>query len=406
MKKQILFLLALSIISFVSDAQKKEENALSYSEFLNDPYKIPNLEIKLSPMWMSYSQLNTMLLGWGATTEFTFANRILLDLNYQSTYTKKFLNSNYPGSFFSTSTPINYDYTHKNESSLSITQDIKGYYQFEAGISIIFNDKVRVSKDAVVLHSSQSNLGTVTVINQDVTYVDSKIRRRWSTRIGYQLNRDVIDLYNIKDMVGDENYFVDDEGNKFYGDGIGYVDVNYNLYDADYSSYNYTEADDSYSDYQGWATNLSAGVISFGLSRDVVKNFVIDVEGYGKRGNQRISKLFFDVLYAASITVDPIVFFKSNPDGIVTGEEMGTTTKEYQLATEGENSLETNNLGFRIGYETHGISPTKIIPWAEQDEYTRYVNLGYKGELGYKPGIKGKGFYMTIGIYLAINGKI
>lgn len=406
MKKQILFLLTLSIIYFVSPAQKKEEFPLSYLEILNNPYKIPNFELKISPLWMGMSQTNLILVGWGATTNLTFANRVLLDLNYQSTFTKKFLSNNYPESFLSNRNPINYDYTHKNESSISITQNIKGYYQFEAGISIIFNDKVRVSKDVVILHASQSNSGNVTVVNQDVRYVDSKIRRRWSIRIGYQLNNDVIDLYNIKDLIGDENYFIDTEGNKFYGDGIGYVDVDYSLYDANYSSYDYTEATEDYSDYRGWVTNLSTSVISIGLSREVIKNFVIDVEGFGKRGNQKISKLFFDVLYAPDITVDPIIFFKSNPEGIVTGEEMGTTTREYNLATNGENSLKTNNLGFRIGYETRGISPTKIIPWSEQDEYTRYVNIGYKGEVGYNPGIKGKGLYMNIGLYLVINGKI
>jgi len=405
MKNKLFTLIIILSINLMGVAQE-DDNKGKYTELLNDPYKIPNVEIMISPFWMSMSQSNLMQGGWSAGTNISFGKIIQLDANYATTYTKKYLNINYPGGLFSTRKAINLDYQHKNNSSYSVSQDLKRNFQFDAGISFVFNDKERISKDRVTLHQSQYTTGNMNVINATVTYVDTKIRKRWLGRLGFQMTNSILELSNLTDMMDDENYYMDDEGNRLYFRGIKYADVAYDEseYDPIYGPIMTDASDELYAEINGWVTNISTKTVAIGFSREVIRNLVIDVDDFGKRGNQKISKFYFDVLIA-KVDVDDIVFFNSNPEGIETGEEMGTEIRNYKIAGTGEHRLETNPLGFRVGYETHGISPTKIIPWAEQDEYTRFVNMGYKTELGWNPGIKGKGFYFNMGIFFVINGK-
>ncbi len=404
MKKQLFLSLILSTLYFTVFSQNKN-NEGNYSEILNDPYTIPNFEIMVSPIWIGYSQQNMMTLGWGIGTELSLGKKFLFNGNYNSTYTKNFINYNYPENFSSTRKPINYKYTHKNHSAYSLSQDLKSYYSIQLGIGFIFNDKVRESKDKITLHSNQTRIGTSNIINEEVTYVNTKMRRRWSIRCGYQQTKDLIDLYNLTDMINENNYFIDDEGNQLLGDGIKYSDVEYNQNaDPIYGRTDYTKAEQTYGDHRGWISNITSQIVNIGISREVIRNIIIDVDNFGKRGNQQINKLYLDLLFA-DIDVDKIVFFNSNPEGYIDGEEMGTELKEYDIVGTGSHKLEINNFGFRFGFESRGISPTKILPWAQQNEITRYVNLGYKTEIGIQPGIKGKGFYINLGLFLSFNNR-
>ncbi len=162
---------------------------------------------------------------------------------------------------------------------------------------------------------------------------------------------------------------------------------------------------DSKSGGFGWITNVQTSGFSLGISRDVIRNLIIDVEGFGQRAKQNKKTFYADILYA-NVKVDNIVFFGSNPNATVFGEEIGTEVKQFNIAGEGEHKIETNNFGFRVGFESRGIGATKIIPWSEQNELSKVFNLGYKTEIGINPGIKGKGFYFLLGLYLAVNGKL
>jgi hypothetical protein len=281
----------------------------------------------------------------------------------------------------------------------------------DAGLSITFNDKSRVSKDRVTLDSRQYRYANVQVINSDVTFVDAKIRRRWNAGLKYFYNTNTVDLYNLGDLTDTENYYEDESGNRFYGDGIKYSAVDYDNLSGkpdpsiDRTIPGETSGSDYDYDYKGWITSMTVNGVAIGISHEVIRNTIIDVENYGKRGNQKITTWYADLLLA-SVNVDKIIFFGPDPDATEYGYEMGTQKQEFDLSGSGEHKIETSSVGFRIGFESKGISPTRIIPWAEQDETTKSLNLGYKFEAGVSPGIKGKGLYMLLGIYFIFNGSV
>jgi hypothetical protein len=408
MKKPVLILLTTILISLGCFSQN-DSNEITYKEVLNDPDKIPNFELVLSPLWANLSLTNIITGGWNIGTKLSVFKKFQFDASYGSTYGEKIFDGNYPG-FIGSTEPYNFNYQHANKPAYTVSQDILPISMMDIGLSFTFNNKVRTSKDLVVLHQTQQNLGYANLISSNVTYVDVQLRRRWQARIGYFISTNTVKLGNIVDLIDDENFFEDKEGNKFFNRGIQYHDVDYNaLSDKPTDKTNLTqpggEGSDFFYDRESWTTSIKSSCIAFGLSREVIRNYIIDVEGYGKRGNQSIRRVYADVLIA-DVEVSKVSFFGSDPTATKYGDEMGTEIEEFDLSGSGEHKIETNPLGFRVGYESRGISPTKILPWADQDEVSKVLNLGYKTEIGICPGIKGKGLYFFMGLYATINTKI
>ncbi len=409
MRKHILFVFVLLLAGVAATAQ--DDSKLSYTKLLDDPYRIPNLEIELTPAWFNVSAINIATAGWKAGVKFSPFKSLQVNAGFGSTYAKKVVNGNYPGALFSDYKPFNYSFDHPKNPLFTINQDIQGIRLINAGLSFAFNDKVRTSKDKLTLNSDETNYGNMRVINSDVTYIDVQLRRRWSVGLEYFSNTNTLDLYRLGDLAISDNYYEDEDGNRFYGDGVKYSGVDYqNLSDKPNPTIDRTipaevGGDDYDYGYQGWITNINTKGIAIGISHEVIRNYMCDFENFGKRGNQTIRTWYADLLFA-SVDVDKLIFFAADTEATIYGYEMGTDTREYDLTGSGEHKIETNNVGFRIGFESRGISPTRIIKWVEQDEASRMINLGYKFEAGINPGISGKGLYMLLGIYFTFNGQV
>jgi hypothetical protein len=98
-----------------------------------------------------------------------------------------------------------------------------------------------------------------------------------------------------------------------------------------------------------------------------IKNFAIKPDrGYGVLVNDLIFTTFFDVIIAPSVKVENIYL----------------NQVEYSSS-----SIKTNMLGFRAGI--HG-------------KFNRELGWGYGGEMGYRPGISGRGFFTAIKISIPI----
>jgi hypothetical protein len=100
-----------------------------------------------------------------------------------------------------------------------------------------------------------------------------------------------------------------------------------------------------------------------------IKNFAIKPDkGYGILGNDLIFTTFFDVLMAPSVKVEDVI---------------------YQNQTFSSKPIKTNNLGFRLGMN---------------GKYNREFSWGYGAEIGYRPGVQGRGFFTTIKISIPVFG--
>ncbi|CAN5445521.1 hypothetical protein BH23BAC1_BH23BAC1_06410 [soil metagenome] len=100
-----------------------------------------------------------------------------------------------------------------------------------------------------------------------------------------------------------------------------------------------------------------------------IKNFAIKPDkGYGILSNDLIFTSYFDVLFAPSVKVEDVIYqdqiFSSKP-------------------------IKVNKMGFRLGMN---------------GKFNREFSWGYGAEIGYRPGVQGRGFFTNVKFSLPIFG--
>lgn len=110
-------------------------------------------------------------------------------------------------------------------------------------------------------------------------------------------------------------------------------------------------------------TNMTAGGVYVGGSMSWIKNIAVDFDNKYQEGvDDLIFTAFLDVLIAPAISVDDVV---------------------YQGNIYSSDAIDTNMFGFRAGME---------------GRFNRTWGWAYGGEVGMRPGLKGRGFYALIKI--------
>jgi len=109
--------------------------------------------------------------------------------------------------------------------------------------------------------------------------------------------------------------------------------------------------------------NLDAKAIYLGGSMSWIKNFAIKPDkSYGTLGNDLMFTTYLDFIFAPVVSVDDIF---------------------YEDAIFSSKNIKTNKFGFRAGMD---------------GKFNREWGWAYGGEIGFRPGIKTRGFYATIKI--------
>ena len=114
-------------------------------------------------------------------------------------------------------------------------------------------------------------------------------------------------------------------------------------------------------------TNMSTGGVYVGGSMTWIKNVAVDFDNkYTEGVDDLIFTAFLDIMIAPAISVDDIV---------------------YQGVTYSAEEIETSIIGVRAGLD---------------GKFNRTLSWGYGGEVGVRPGLKGRGFYALVKISFPI----
>jgi hypothetical protein len=115
-------------------------------------------------------------------------------------------------------------------------------------------------------------------------------------------------------------------------------------------------------------SNLSTTNIYIGGSAAWFRNVAVSFEKYEEGLDDGLLTLFFDVIFAPGLTLDPVTYL---------GQDYST------------NAVKTSSFGFRAGID---------------GKFNRTMSWSYGGEVGIRPSIAGQGFYMMFKIAFPVFG--
>ena len=115
-------------------------------------------------------------------------------------------------------------------------------------------------------------------------------------------------------------------------------------------------------------SNLSSAGLYVGGSMSWFRNIAVSFDSYEDAVDDGMLTLFFDILYSPVLNMDPVQY-------------QGT---EYSVK-----AIKTNALGFRLGID---------------GKFNRTLSWSYGGELGYRPSVKGQGFFAMFKISFPVFG--
>ena len=133
------------------------------------------------------------------------------------------------------------------------------------------------------------------------------------------------------------------------------------------------------SSFESGETSMSAFVISAGISIHRIINTEIQLNGYsGTRDNTSWINGYAHFLFAPSINFEDF-----------TAETINNNESEFVISGK-DSPVERQNIGFRAGFvmDFHTV---------------KRISFSGRSEIGIRPGIKGKGFYLRQSLGITVN---
>lgn len=323
-----ILILAASLSMSLVKAQ-----SVTWSVVRDDPFDIKNFSAAIDPLFIDVNGHNGYAFGWGLRAEHMMGKRLLANFDMRTGFGTNL-------------------YRKSNDNT-------RNYYSLEAGLGLVFVNRMKVKKVPIILSQTTSgNTRTTTSIRGGVP---AKCRLIVALRGGFNQYTNTLDYSKMTDSLltfNGETYKKAKEGNVF----------------KDTTGKTVTDL----SQVGGIAITSFYG----GLQFRSIRNLLLDVDGYGYRGNIIYSDFYIDVLFA------PVVAIKDfkNPDG---------TRYDVKYS-------ETTHLGWRFGW---------FIRKPKEQGFS------FKLEVGSRPGFKApkdanvpvnmRNMYcmMTFGLYIPLKLK-
>jgi hypothetical protein len=221
-------------------------------------------------------------------------------------------------------------------------QEFHKVKNIDLGVNLVFSDKEKQKPMRVNLRKSSN---TTTFIEPVLT-----VRKLRYLRGG-------INFFNTtlsSEILSDENIVTDE-----------YTFGTYGVYDVDYNEIFSTDG-------LHWAVPMNTMTLSVGLGSDLFVNSTVEVSGYGTKYAKRTVSQYLDFLFAPVVNIEELMFHEESID--VTGDGEGVFTK--------------SRFGVRYGIEYLFIR--------------RLFSMGAGMDMGWRPGLAGKGFFLNGKVYFPL----
>lgn len=318
-----------------------EKNAVTYEQMYDEPYAVNKLFVAFQPLYGELFATNVNA-GFGMEARYYFQDKADFQGTFRKTYSRKFFDQAR-------------DVATQN-SVLDNRAEVFNY--FELGATWHVKDFEAPSKSKMILYKNSYRGNRWASRLPVTTEVPCKVRKIYGARIGGIIWDSSTDLTRAMNKQGLSNTDLKDpEGN---GLPLTYEDkgedVPLNVY-----------------------TNIAAKNVYLGGSMSWIRNIAVDFDKFEEGVDDLMLTAYFDILYAPAVTLDDVVYTDANPASPVSG------TRTYSVSP-----VEIQSLGGRIGID---------------GRFNRTLSWSYGGEVGYRPGIRGRGFYALIKISFPVFGS-
>jgi len=265
--KPIFKAILLSVVVFA--AVKTQAQSISYTVTKNDPYDIKNLTVAIDPFFLDFNGQNGYSFGWGLRADYMMGKSLQFNFDYRQGFGTR-------GYLISDNNTKNYSYK-------------------EGAVALTLSSKVKTKNLRIILSQSSYTSGGYTYTT--TTYikggVPADIRNVIALRGG---------VYNMTNTQAFEN--LNDSLLTFESDGVEF-------------SYKDSASVKGLGKYGAVYSTAIFGGFNF----KTIRQLILDVDGYGTRGNVMYRDFFIDFLFS------PVLFLKNYKDDVDTPAEVKYNVK-------------------------------------------------------------------------------
>jgi hypothetical protein len=330
MRLIILVLVCCQLCVNLSVAQPKTP-ALTFEEIYDDPYGINKLFVGFQPFYGELFATNVNA-GFGLDAHYYHLNKFDVKAQFRKSYSSKFFD-------------FNRELAIKN-SLMDSEPAIFNY--FEIGGTYHIKDFDVASTTSVFLYKKKFSANRWASTVPLHAEVPARLRKIFGLRAGaffWKSTADVSRALEAQDLTN-----------------------------ADLVTANNEPLPDTYLDVNGESQNLAvfsniaATNLYIGASITRIRNMAVSFNNYDEGFDDGILTLFFDVMFAPSLTLDPVRY----------------NNAEYSVQ-----SIKLNTIGFRAGID---------------GKFNREKGWAFGGEMGYRPSIQGRGYFALVKIAFPVLG--
>lgn len=332
-------LLAVKANLFAQDGE--ETNAVTYEQIYDEPYAVNKLFVAIQPLYGELFVANVNA-GFGVEALYYYQDKADFRASFRKSYSRKFLD-------FSRDLAI-------DNSRLENRAEVFTY--FEIGGTYHLKDFESASKTKMVLYKNSYRGDRWASRVPLYAEIPCKVRKVYGLRAGGVFWDSSTDLSRAMKKQGLTNADLKDEqGNGLpltYDDGSGPQLLN--VY-----------------------SNIASTNVYLGGSMSWMRNVAINFDKFEEGVDDLMLTVFFDLIYAPSLTVDDIVY-----------SENSTTPSLEATRTFSVSPVRLQSFGARAGLD---------------GRFNRTFSWAYGAEIGYRPSIEGRTFYALVKISFPVFGS-
>ncbi len=342
MKKTIcrFLIFCLATVPFFAHSQdKKEKPAVTYEELYDEPYSINKLFIGFQPLYGELFATNVNA-GFGVEAHYYYKDKMDFKANFRKTYSSQFFDFNRQAAL--------------DNGDVQDKPQIFNYYELGGTYHIKDFDESGKTKMVLYKKSFKGNRWAANVPLH--AEVPCKVRKIYGARLGGILWNSTVDLNRA--LKGQDLTNTDLVNSAGVGLPLLTPPDNVTGQTKNFSVFG----------------NLHAANVYVGGSMAWFRNVAVSFDKYEEGLDDGLLTLYFDILFAPSLTLDPITY--RDPVTLIT-DTYSTT------------AIKTSSFGFRAGID---------------GRFNRTLSWSYGGEIGLRPSISGQGFYAMFKISFPVFG--